>query len=327
MAGREQCASGPTHAPPSARSINFYRCLKRRLGCSLRRFHSKRRLVRARKSPTYKFPRAQSCISGLKELRASLQRPGCSDCNRQHNGGLLHQQGGRYEIRLSLCPPLETSLLVPTGKTHSGSFVRDSRQVVPSHSGDPDRVVPVSGGVQSVVVSMGPTTGRPFCDPVQSLTSKVCVSGSDSLGSGCLESAMGKSGCVRLSPSLSAQPGAFTGYGSGLLQDDSDCSRLAQHALVLGPGQSLHANSSLSSTSERSGHTAVQRSGAQESQQPESSCLAPRASIIQEQGFSDEVAARIEAPQRISTRAVYKSKWAIFVKSVTHIRRTSGHPL
>ena len=35
---------------------------------------------------------------------------------------------------------------------------------------------------------------------------------------------------------------------------------------------------------------------------------------MQKQGFSDEVAARIEAPPRSSTRAVYKSKWAIFVK-------------
>ena len=43
-------------------------------------------------------------------------------------------------------------------------------------------------------------------------------------------------------------------------------------------------------------------------------CLAPRASAMQEQGFTDEVAARIEAPQRLSTRAVYKSKWSIFVK-------------
>ena len=42
--------------------------------------------------------------------------------------------------------------------------------------------------------------------------------------------------------------------------------------------------------------------------------MAPRASSIRRQGFSEEVAARIEAPQRSSTRAVYKSKWAIFVK-------------
>ena len=125
---------------------------------------------------------------------------------------------------------------------------------------------------------------------------------------------MGESGCVRLSSSLSAQPGALKGYGSGLLQDDSDCPRLAEHALVLGPGQSLRADSSQSSPSKRSGDVTVQRAGAQESQQPESPCLAPRASAIQEQGFSDEVATRIEAPQKMSTRAVYKSKWAIFVK-------------
>ena len=42
--------------------------------------------------------------------------------------------------------------------------------------------------------------------------------------------------------------------------------------------------------------------------------MAPRASAIQKQGFSDEVAERIEAPHRGSTRVVYKSKWAIFVK-------------
>ena len=42
--------------------------------------------------------------------------------------------------------------------------------------------------------------------------------------------------------------------------------------------------------------------------------LAPRASSIQAQGFSNEVATRIEAPQRQSTRAIYESKWSIFVK-------------
>ena len=42
--------------------------------------------------------------------------------------------------------------------------------------------------------------------------------------------------------------------------------------------------------------------------------LVPRASVVEEQGFSDEAAARIEVLQRPSTRAVYRSKWAIFVK-------------
>ena len=42
--------------------------------------------------------------------------------------------------------------------------------------------------------------------------------------------------------------------------------------------------------------------------------MAPRASGIKEQGFSEAVAARIEAPQRESTRSVYEAKWAIFTK-------------
>ena len=125
---------------------------------------------------------------------------------------------------------------------------------------------------------------------------------------------MGKSGGLRLSSSLSAQPSDFQGGGSGLSQNDPDCSGVAQHALVLGPGQFFSSGSLSSSTSKGSGYTAVQRPPSQEPQQFESACLAPRASAIQEQGFTDEVAARIEAPQRLSIRAVYKSKWSIFVK-------------
>ena len=47
--------------------------------------------------------------------------------------------------------------------------------------------------------------------------------------------------------------------------------------------------------------------------------MAPRASKIKEQGFSEAVAARIEAPQRGSTRSVYEAKWTIFTKwCLTH---------
>ena len=47
--------------------------------------------------------------------------------------------------------------------------------------------------------------------------------------------------------------------------------------------------------------------------------MAPRASAIKEQGFSAAVAARIEAPQRGSTRSVYEAKWIIFTKwCLTH---------
>ena len=44
--------------------------------------------------------------------------------------------------------------------------------------------------------------------------------------------------------------------------------------------------------------------------------MAARASAIKEQGFSEAVAAQIEAPQRVSTRTVYEAKWIIFMSSL-----------
>ena len=267
VVGREQCTAGSASASSAARSAVVYRCLKRRLGRSLRGLHCKRRLVRARKSPPHKFFGAKSSVSGPQEFRASLQGPDCSDSNGQHNCGFLHQQRRGYEIRLSLCPPLETSILVPSqdnspeGKAHSGSLECDSGQTVQIQSGNPDRVVPRSTGVQSLVLELGSTTGGLVCHSVQSQTPQVCVTGSgpDSLGGGCSESSMGKSGGLRLSSSLSAQPSDFQGGGSGLSQNDPDCSGVAQHALVLGPGQSFSSGSLSTSTSKGSGYTAVQR--------------------------------------------------------------------
>ena len=40
--------------------------------------------------------------------------------------------------------------------------------------------------------------------------------------------------------------------------------------------------------------------------------MAPRATNAREQGFSQAVAERIEAPQRRSTRTVYEAKWSVF---------------
>ena len=202
------------------------------------------------------------------------------------------------------------------GPTHSGSVECDSRQAFQTQPADPDRVVPLSARVQSLVLEMGQASSGPLCNPVQPQTSQVCISsaGSDSLGSQCNESVMGESGCIRFSSSLSTQPNDLQGNGSGLSQNDSNRSRVAEHALVLGPSQPVSSDSTQASASKRSGDTAIQRPCSQESQQSESTCLAPRASAIQGQGFSDEVATRIEASQRQSTRAVYKSKWVIFVK-------------
>ena len=67
MVGRGPCSTGPTSESPSTCSSAVYRRLKRRLGCTLRGLHCKRRLVSFRKSPPHK-------LSGVKAVLLALCR-------------------------------------------------------------------------------------------------------------------------------------------------------------------------------------------------------------------------------------------------------------
>ena len=102
--------------------------------------------------------------------------------------------------------------------------------------------------------------------------------------------------------------------GLPLQQDHFDRPRVAQHALVLGSSGNVQSDPSVSAQPAQSGISTVQPDPAQEPVKPELTCLAPRATAIKEQGFSQAVAARIEAAQRGSTRSVYEAKWTIFTK-------------
>ena len=82
----------------------------------------------------------------------------------------------------------------------------------------------------------------------------------------------------------------------------------------MGLGSSVQPDPLVSAQPVQPSHSAIQPDPTQESVEPESACLAPGASAIKEQGFSEAVASRIEAPQRGSTRSVYETKWAIFTK-------------
>ena len=99
--------------------------------------------------------------------------------------------------------------------------------------------------------------------------------------------------------------------GLHMQQDHSDCTRVAQHALVLGSSGNVQSDPLVSA---QSGVSTIQPDPAQEPVKPEPICLAPRATAIKEQGFSEAVTARIEAPQRGSTRSIYEAKWTIFTK-------------
>ena len=122
---------------------------------------------------------------------------------------------------------------------------------------------------------------------------------------------MGRSGpiCLPTSSHLGQSGGEVTRLP--MQQNHSDCTRVAQHALVLGSSGNVRSDPTVSA---QSGISTFQPDPAQEPVKPEPTCLAPRATAIKEQGFSETVAARIEAPERGSTRFVYEAKWTIFTK-------------
>ena len=163
---------------------------------------------------------------------------------------------------------------------------------------------------------VAPTSNRPICYEVQQQVASICVTSTGPPGhsSGCTQSAMGGSGCIRLP--ISSHIGQSGGEVAGLpmQKSNSNCTGVAQHALVLGPSDHVQSNPIEPSQSTQPVDTIFQSDPSQKSDKSQSPCMAPRVASIKERGFSEAVAARIEAPQRGSTRSVYEAKWAIFTK-------------
>ena len=96
------------------------------------------------------------------------------------------------------------------------------------------------------------------------------------------------------------------------LPDRRNSPRLARDALVLGHGAALNRDPTTTPSVSNTTQTVPQLCIPQQSATSQPPRLVSRSGQLQEQGFSVEVAERIAAPQRSSTRTVYKSKWALF---------------
>ena len=84
--------------------------------------------------------------------------------------------------------------------------------------------------------------------------------------------------------------------------------------LVLGPNAALNRDPTTTPSVNDPTQTVPQLCVPQQSTTAEPPRLVSRSGQLQEQGFSVEVAERIAAPQRSSTRTIYRSKWALFEK-------------
>ena len=319
--GREH-PTWPTFTPHKACSADFHRRIKRRVGRSLKRAHCKGVLVTARKQAAYKLSRAKSSLSSLKGVPRLLCKPNSPSGYRQHNSGRIHKQGRRHEVRPLVCPPVENLNLVfpetsdSKSPSYSGPVECDSRQTIQTGPGNTDGVVPSSGGFSKPMQEVAPASNRSLRHEIQPQATSVCLpsSGLPSCGSGCSHSAMGGSGRLCLPTNCHIGEGGGEATGHPVQTVNPNCSGMAQHALVLGFSGHVQPSSAESTSAAQPVDTTLQSDPSQKSDQPKSSCMAPRATAIKEQGFSEAVAARIEAPQRRSTRSVYEAKWTIFTK-------------
>ena len=322
VARGKQCATRSAITPNKTCSANIYRCIKRRVGRSLKRTHCKRFLVGAGKQSAHKLSGIEGSVPSLKRVPRSLCRPNSSSGHRQHYSSSLHKQGRRHEVGPTLCPTLENPNLVfpetsdSKSPTHSGPPECDSGQAIQTGSDHPDRVVPPSRSFSGDMQQMAPTSNRSICHQVQSQVTSVCFpsAGLPGCSSGCTHSTLGGPGCLCLSTHRHLGQSGGKDSGLPMPKAHSDRPGVAQHAVVLGFGDHVQPNSPQPSKSAKPVVTALQSDPSQKSDQSKSPCLAPRATAIKKQGFSQAVAARIEAPQRKSTRSVYEAKWSIFTK-------------
>ena len=318
LAGGKQCYHRSTITPTKTCSANFYRCIKRRVGRSLKRAHGKGKLVASRKQAAHKLLRIKGSLSGLKRISGPLYQHHSPHSYRQHYSGCLRKQGRGNEVGPLVCLTMVVyqERSNSQSSTHPRPSERPSRQAIQTAPDHSNRMFPQSRGLPNNMQPVAHAPSGPICHQVQQQAPTVCLSGPrpPSMGSGCSQPVMGWTGPICL------PTGGHLGQSGGevvrlpVQQNDTDCTRVAKHALVLGSGSYVQSDPSVPAQPAQSGNSTIQPDPTQKSVKSQPPCLAPRAAAIKEQGFSEAVAARIEAPQRRSTRSVYEAKWTIFIK-------------
>ena len=176
--------------------------------------------------------------------------------------------------------------------------------------GHTDRVVPSPTDIQPNLQSLAHTNGRPICNSSKSQTSNLCPR-QKSLENRCIEYLLGRP--RRLCLLSSSHPATSNSKNNNIpMQDDSTGPRVARDAMVLGSGGSLDQGTPTAPSLEDTTETATFQQVPQQPGVPESTCMASGFQESNSGRFSSEVAERIKAPQRESSRKVYQSRWVIY---------------
>ena len=153
------------------------------------------------------------------------------------------------------------------------------------------------------MLPVAPAPSGPVCHQVQQQTATVCITGPrpPGLGSGCTQPLLGGPGPIRLPTSSHLGQSGGEATRLPLQQNNSDCLRVAKHALVLGSSGNVQSNPTVSAQHTQLSVSAIQPSPSQEPVKSEPTCLALRASAIKEQ-CSNSTPSRGSATANIAER-------------------------
>ena len=299
----------------------IYQRLKRRLGRSLRSKPYKGSVVRSGKQATHKCPRIEGGLPGPSRLQGPVPEPNRVSGDRQLNSGSLHQQTRRNSLSRDVCSPVEDHDLVPSlphnikSQAHSRVPECDGRPTLQVQPSAVNRMVSAPAGVQTDLPEVVHTSCRLICHSPEPQTSTVRISRPrpKGLGHRCSKHKLDQPHSLCLPSDGSPSQGDPKNQAMPL-PDHCNSPRLARDALVLGPSAALNRDPTTTPSVNDPTQTVPQVCVPQQPSAAEPPRLVSRSGQLQKQGFSVEVAERIAAPQRSSTRTIYKSKWALFEK-------------
>ena len=274
-------------------------------------------MVRQGEKPTHKCSRTEGSFPGPERVQGPVSESDCVGSDRQLNSGSLHKQARRNPVSRHVCPPdLVPSLQNnPTFQAHPRVPEFDGQCYVQVKSDPINRMITSSAGIQTDLPKVVHSSCRPFCHSSEPQVSSVRVSSPrlTCLGHRYSEHKLYGS-CSLCVPSHSSPLQGDAKNQAILLLHHTNSPRLARDALVLGPSAALSGDATPTTVIQNTSQTASQSGVSQQPSISEPPHLVSRSGRLQEQGFSVEVAEIIGAPQRSSTRTVYKSKWALFEK-------------
>ena len=304
---------------PIPNSSSVYRCFQGGMGSSLG-FQSDIRLMDRRfSSLAHQCPGIGYSKIGSGALGGSYVGSGSSCSYRQLDSGLLYKQAGWDTVPLfaDACQTITSVVSRETycdqGQAYPWQAQCSGRLPLPERADSSDRVVPLSPGFFTPVCSLGLPFARSVCHSLECQTQSICLSnsGPQCLASGCSVHGLGGSVCICI-PSHSHNT---TGFGENSfisVQNHVNSSSLARQELVSGPIGTPGGSSSSVTTQTEPAQAAKDIHISQSASEPEPSRLLVVERSLRKKGFSQEVSSRIARPNRLSSLAVYQSKWAVF---------------